>query len=153
LDLVKELLSRMYTSQLSDVSTFLHSLLRTDFISELPLQGFDHIAEKILSFLDVESLHAAQLVSREWNRVISGNFCSLYKGLLEEKVRSDPLWRQVAERKKWIKHLYTNKKQSPMNRNDRFYRQLYFTTTKVFDFNFLFYFIYNNAHSHRTLRR
>ena len=35
------------------------------------LQGLDHVAENILSFLDARSLCAAELVSKEWNRVIS----------------------------------------------------------------------------------
>jgi hypothetical protein len=34
-------------------------------------QGLDHVAENVLSFLDARSLCAAELVSKEWLRVIS----------------------------------------------------------------------------------
>ena len=44
--------------------------------TESRFQGLDHVAENVLSFLDARSLCAAELVSKEWLRVISevGNY-------------------------------------------------------------------------------
>ena len=39
--------------------------------TESRFQGLDHVAENVLSFLDARSLCAAELVSKEWLRVIS----------------------------------------------------------------------------------
>lgn len=77
-------------------------MLQRDFIALLPEKGLDHVAESILSYLDADSLFAAELVSKEWNRVISKGM--LWKKLIERKVRSDSLWRGLAERKKRIKY-------------------------------------------------
>lgn len=62
-------------------------------------KGLDHIAENILSFLDAESLCAAERVCKEWYRVISDGM--LWKKLIERKVRTDPLWRGLSERRGW----------------------------------------------------
>lgn len=62
-------------------------------------KGLDHIAEKILSYLDAESLCAAERVCKEWYRVISDGM--LWKKLIEKKVRTDPLWRGLSERRGW----------------------------------------------------
>jgi len=62
-------------------------------------QGLDHIAETILSYLDAKSLCAAELVCKEWNRVISD--AMLWKKLIERKVRTDSLWKGLAERRGW----------------------------------------------------
>ena len=62
-------------------------------------KGLDHIAENILSFLDAKSLCAAEVVCKEWNRVISDGM--LWKKLIERKVRTDPLWRGLSERRGW----------------------------------------------------
>ena len=45
------------------------------------MQGLDHVAENILSFLDAKSLCAAGAVSKEWARVISEGM--LWKKLIE----------------------------------------------------------------------
>jgi len=58
------------------------------------------VAESILSFLDAESLCAAELVCKEWYRVISEGM--LWKKLIERKVRTDSLWRGLAERRGWL---------------------------------------------------
>ncbi|PIK36842.1 F-box/WD repeat-containing protein 1A [Apostichopus japonicus] len=60
-------------------------------------KGLDHVAEKILSYLDAKSLCAAELVCKEWRRVISDGM--LWKKLIEHKVRTDSLWGGLAERK------------------------------------------------------
>ena len=65
----------------------------------LTAKGLDHIAENILSFLDAKSLCAAEVVCKEWNRVISDGM--LWKKLIERKVRTDPLWRGLSERRGW----------------------------------------------------
>ena len=62
-------------------------------------KGLDHIAENILSFLDATSLCAAERVCKEWYRVISDGM--LWKKLIERKVRTDPLWRGLSERRGW----------------------------------------------------
>lgn len=62
-------------------------------------QGLDHIAENILSFLDAQSLCSAELVCKEWQRVISEGM--LWKKLIERMVRTDPLWKGLSERHQW----------------------------------------------------
>lgn len=68
------------------------------FLSVLE-KGLDHIAENILSYLDADSLRNAELVCKEWFRVISEGM--LWKKLIERKVRTVPLWRGLAERRGW----------------------------------------------------
>lgn len=62
-------------------------------------QGLDHVAENILSYLEADSLRNAELVCKEWFRVISEGM--LWKKLIERKVRTDSLWRGLAERRQW----------------------------------------------------
>lgn len=62
-------------------------------------KGLDHVAEAILSMLDAESLDAAQMVCKEWYRVISEGM--LWKKLIERKVKTDSLWRGLSERRGW----------------------------------------------------
>lgn len=65
----------------------------------LSAKGLDHVAEKILGYLDAKTLCAAEMVCREWRRVISDGM--LWKKLIERMVRSDEMWRGLAERKGW----------------------------------------------------
>lgn len=58
------------------------------------------MAESILSYLDADSLIAAELVCKEWLRVISEGM--LWKKLIECKVRTDSIWRGLAERRGWL---------------------------------------------------
>lgn len=73
------------------------------FCASFPLptkaRGLDHIAENILSYLDARSLCAAELVCKEWYRVTSDGM--LWKKLIERMVRTDSLWRGLAERRGW----------------------------------------------------
>lgn len=62
-------------------------------------KGLDHVAEGILTYLDADSLRAAELVCKEWFRVISDGM--LWKKFIERKVRTDSLWRGLAERRQW----------------------------------------------------
>lgn len=57
------------------------------------------MAEKVLGYLDAKSLCAAERVCKEWKRVISDGM--LWKKLIEYMVRTDELWRGLAERKGW----------------------------------------------------
>jgi len=60
----------------------------------LPKKGLDHVAEKILCYLDANSLCAAELVCTGWLRVISEGM--LWKKLIERKVQTDLLWKGLA---------------------------------------------------------
>ena len=62
-------------------------------------KGLDHIAEQILSYLDAKSLCSAEIVSKEWNRVVCDGM--LWLKLIDHKVSTDPLWRGLSERKGW----------------------------------------------------
>ena len=63
-------------------------------------KGLDHIAETILSYLDAKSLCAAELVCKEWYRVITEGM--LWKKLMERMVRTDNLWKGLADRRGWL---------------------------------------------------
>lgn len=66
-------------------------------------KGLDHVAESILSYLDAKSLVSAELVCKEWHRVISEGM--LWKKLIERKVRTDSVWRGLAERRGWYERV------------------------------------------------
>ncbi|XP_032222090.1 F-box/WD repeat-containing protein 1A isoform X2 [Nematostella vectensis] len=118
---VEYLLSRMCHFQHGHVNAFLKPMLQRDFITALPAKGLDHIAENILSFLDAKSLCAAEVVCKEWHRVIADGM--LWKKLIERKVRTDPLWHGLSERRGWGQYLFKSKVPDPPN-ND-FFRKLY----------------------------
>lgn len=107
IDFVEDLLQSMCHHQHGTVNAFLKPMLQRDFISLLPKKGLDHVAENILSYLDAKSLCAAELVCTSWLRVISEGM--LWKKLIERKVHTDSLWRGLAERRTWIKHLFIPK--------------------------------------------
>lgn len=97
------------------------------FIDELFLlisteKGLDHIAESILSYLDAKSLCSAEMVCKEWNRVISD--AMLWKKLIERKVRTDTLWRGLADRRGWSRHLF-KPRGGQSHPDNSFYRKLY----------------------------
>lgn len=122
IEFVEHLLSRMCHHQHGHINTFLKPMLQRDFISMLPKKGLDHVAETILSMLDAESLNSAQMVCKEWYRVISEGM--LWKKLIERKVKTDSLWRGLSERRKWIQYLFKPKPGDCYRSND-FYRSLY----------------------------
>ena len=62
-------------------------------------KGLVHAAEKILTYLDADSLRSAELVCKEWHRVISEGM--LWKKLIEHMVKTNELWRGLAERRQW----------------------------------------------------
>ncbi|KAI4536091.1 hypothetical protein MG293_013483 [Ovis ammon polii] len=103
------------------INSYLKPMLQRDFITGLPEQGLDHIAENILSYLNARSLCAAELVCKEWQRVISEGM--LWKKLIERMVRTDPLWKGLSERRGWDQYLFKNRPtDGPPN---SFYRSLY----------------------------
>ncbi|RXN25645.1 F-box WD repeat-containing 11-like isoform X2 [Labeo rohita] len=106
-EFVEHLISRMCHYQHGHINSYLKPMLQRDFITALPAQGLDHIAENILSFLDARSLCSAELVCREWQRVISDGM--LWKKLIERMVRTDPLWKGLSERHQWEKYLFKNR--------------------------------------------
>lgn len=126
-DFVQKLLSKMTHCQHSEINIFLKPMLQRDFVSLLPKRGLDHVAEKILSYLDAKSLCASELVCREWHRVISEGM--LWRKLIEHKVRTDSLWSGLAKRRKWIKYLF---KPAPgeQHPDHLYYRRLYPTIIK-----------------------
>lgn len=101
---VEQLLSRMCHYQHGHINAYLKPMLQRDFISLLPKKGMDHVAEGILSYLDSESLTSAELVCKVWYKVISEGM--LWKKLIERKVRTDSVWRGLAERRGWIQFLF-----------------------------------------------
>ncbi|KAK3095362.1 hypothetical protein FSP39_013764 [Pinctada imbricata] len=119
---VQDLLSRMCHYQHGQINSFLKPMLQRDFISALPAKGLDHVAESILSFLDAKSLCAAELVCKEWYRVISEGM--LWKKLIERMVRTDSLWRGLAERRGWGIYLF-KPKHGEIPKDHKFYRNLY----------------------------
>lgn len=119
---VEHLLARMCHYQHGQVNTYLKPMLQRDFISALPEKGLDHVAENILSYLDAGSLCAAESVCREWYRVISDGM--LWKKLIERMVRTDNLWRGLAERRGWG-HFLFKPKPGEQPKDHKFYRTLY----------------------------
>ncbi|GCC18013.1 hypothetical protein chiPu_0017765, partial [Chiloscyllium punctatum] len=120
-EFVEHLISRMCHYQHGHINSYLKPMLQRDFITALPAQGLDHIAENILSYLDAKSLCAAEVVCKEWQRVIGEGM--LWKKLIERMVRTDPLWRGLAERRGWEQYLFKNRPaDGPPN---SFYRGLY----------------------------
>ncbi|UJR30438.1 hypothetical protein I4U23_017971 [Adineta vaga] len=121
---VENLLKRMHSHQHGQINAFLLPMLQRDFIGQLATRGLDHIAEKILEYLDHQTLVSTELVCHDWYHVISAGM--LWKKLIERKVLSDSLWDGLAKRRGWIKYLFRQiltSFQTP--KSHEFYRQLY----------------------------
>jgi len=73
-------------------------MLQRDIITDLADQELTHIAENILSSLDSNSLKSAELVCREWCRVVQDGH--LWKRLIEQMVITDTLWKDLSEHMK-----------------------------------------------------
>jgi len=130
IDFVEELLLSMHHHQHGTVNAFLKPMLQRDFISLLPKKGLDHVAENVLSFLDARSLCAAELVSKEWLRVISEGM--LWKKLIERKVNTDSLWKGLADRRGWVQYLF-KPRPGESHPSHSFYRRLYPSIIKDID--------------------
>lgn len=124
-EFVENLLRRMCHFQHGHINNFLKPMLQRDFISSLPAKGLVSIAEMILSYLDANSLCAAELVCKEWLRVISEGL--LWKKLIERKVLTDPLWRGLSEQRGWNRNLF---KAAESQMSHSFYRNLFPTIIK-----------------------
>ena len=74
-DFVENLLKHMQSHQHGQVNLYLLPMLKRDFIGRLASYGLEHVAEKILGYLDEKSLKATELVCREWYHVISEGKC------------------------------------------------------------------------------
>lgn len=73
---VENLLKNMKSHQHGQVNLFLLPMLKRDFIGRLACYGLEHVAEKILGYLDDKSLKSTELVCREWYHVTSeGSLC------------------------------------------------------------------------------
>jgi F-box and WD-40 domain protein 1/11 len=68
---VENLLNNMHSHQHGQINTFLFPMLQRDFIGRLSSCNLEHLAEKILGYLDDQSLKSTELVCREWYHVIS----------------------------------------------------------------------------------
>ncbi|XP_038046037.1 F-box/WD repeat-containing protein 11-like [Patiria miniata] len=122
LEFVEHLIAHMCHYQHGQLNSYLKPMLQRDFISALPKKGLDHIGDKILSYLDAKSLCAAELVCKEWKRVISDGM--LWKKLIEHKVRTDELWRGLSDRRGWGHYLF-KPKPGETPQSDIYFRKLY----------------------------
>lgn len=128
IEFMENALRRMCHSQHGHIDNFLKPMLQRDFISSLPIKGLAPIAEMILSYLDAKSLCAAELVCREWLRVISEG--ALWKKLIEHMVLTDNMWRGLSVHRGWEKFLFKtgNTKFNPqcnVYEQHKFYKELY----------------------------
>ncbi|CAF0739046.1 unnamed protein product [Didymodactylos carnosus] len=121
---VETLLKHMSHYQHGQVNSYLLPMLQRDFVGQLAARGLEHIAEKILTYLDDTSLSATELVCREWYHVVSEGM--LWKKLVERKVQSDSLWRGLSERRGWSRYLFRQILQNgEQQKAHEFYRHLY----------------------------
>jgi F-box and WD-40 domain protein 1/11 len=68
---VENLLKNMHNHQHGHVNAVLVPMLQRDFIGRLASCGLEHLTEKILGYLDHQSLKSTELVCREWYHVIA----------------------------------------------------------------------------------
>jgi F-box and WD-40 domain protein 1/11 len=141
-EFVENLLRRMCHFQHGHINNFLKPMLQRDFISSLPAKGLLSIAEIILSYLDAKSLCAAELVCKEWLRVISEGM--LWKKLIERQVLSDPMWKGLSQHRGWAKYLFKNNLYFNQNANSqdqhKFYKDLYVKIIKDKEVKLFLYF-------------
>lgn len=124
LKLVEQLLSRMHSHQHGQINGFLLPMLQRDFVGQLATRGLEHIAEKILAYLDDRSLVSSELVCHDWYYVISQGL--LWKKMIERQVITDALWSGLAKRRGWIKYLFRQiLTANEQQKTPDFYRQLY----------------------------
>ncbi|CAF3272645.1 unnamed protein product [Rotaria socialis] len=124
LNFVENLLKRMHNHQHGQINSFLLPMLQRDFIGQLAARGLEHIAEKILGYLDDQSLISTELVCHDWYHVISSGI--LWKKFIERKVLSDSLWDGLAKRRGWTKYLFRQILTSgETSKSHEFYRTLY----------------------------
>lgn len=103
---VQHLLSRMGHLQLGSIDDFLRPMLMRDFVSLLPRS----LAEQILQYLDANGLVFSEKVCIEWRNVIA--YGQLWRKLIEKKIRTDPMWRGLAEKRNWTRYLMCGRVQN-----------------------------------------
>jgi F-box and WD-40 domain protein 1/11 len=57
--------------------------------------------------LDAQSLFSSELVSKPWQSVIAKGM--LWRKFIERKVRLDPLWRGLSNKRGWSATVFLNK--------------------------------------------
>ncbi|VDM37042.1 unnamed protein product [Toxocara canis] len=102
-DFVKTLIGRMCHAQHGQIDSFLKPILQRDFITLLPM----NVAEIILSQVEARWLRCCERVSRSWRRVVAHRM--LWRKLIERKVRTDPVWRGIAEKRAWMRFIFISK--------------------------------------------
>lgn len=102
-DFVKTLIGRMCHAQHGQIDAFLKPILQRDFITLLPM----NVAEIILSQVEARWLRCCERVSRSWRRVVAHRM--LWRKLIERKVRTDPVWRGIAEKRAWMRFIFISK--------------------------------------------
>ena len=68
---MENLLKHMHSHQHAQINMFLSPMLQRDFIGQLAARGLEHIAEKILGYLDDQSLMSTEFVCHDWYHVIA----------------------------------------------------------------------------------
>jgi hypothetical protein len=119
---------------LVSISLFKANLIKSINYNQFKLKakGLLSIAEIILSYLDAKSLCAAELVCKNWLRVISEG--ALWKKLIEQQVDADPMWKGLSVHRGWSQYLYNKNaiQNSTMTlyEQHKFYKELYFKILK-----------------------
>ncbi|CAF4829342.1 unnamed protein product [Rotaria socialis] len=94
---VEDLLKSMDSYQHGYINSFLSRMLRRDFIGQLSSCGLEHLAEKILEYLDEQSLQSVELVCREWYVMEKNNrteFSPIHNGMIYRNiVKSNEFYR------------------------------------------------------------
>ncbi|CAF2137666.1 unnamed protein product [Rotaria magnacalcarata] len=121
---VEDLLKNMDSSQHGYINSFLSRMLRRDFIGQLSSCGLEHLAEKILEYLDEQSLQSVELVCREWYYVTAQGM--LWKKLIERKVLANTQWHDLSKHRGWHKYLFRQLLiNGEQKKSNEFYRCLY----------------------------
>jgi len=121
-ELIEKLISKMAHHQHSQIDAALQPMLQRDFISILPRRGLKYISERILSYLDAKSLHAAACVCKEWRRIIREEY--MWKKLIERKVKTDRQWAGLVRRRGWDKDLFKPPQDKDYMRHQKLYYKI-----------------------------
>ncbi|CAL8095181.1 unnamed protein product [Calicophoron daubneyi] len=103
-EFVTSAIAQMSAGQQREIKQFLDSLLQRDFISLLYTRSYQNIAEEILSFLDADSLAAAESVCSIWRDVILQG--RLWQRLIQYRAKQDCMWRQVLFRLDLVRYFH-----------------------------------------------
>jgi F-box and WD-40 domain protein 1/11 len=70
-EFIENLLKHMPSYQHAEVNAFLSPMLQRDFLGCLAERGLDHVTEKILAYLDDQSLRSTELVCHDWYHIVA----------------------------------------------------------------------------------